>query len=84
MVDIAILDYSTCEVVMVKVDEAIIEKKFNNNLEAFMKAKVEEGGLEYDIDTISYMCHDKIKVTCMNGSPRGGIEIEAMDSLVID
>lgn len=84
MVDIAILDYSTCEVVMVKVDEAIIEKNFNNNMEAFMKAKVEEGGLEYDIDTISYMCHDKIKVTCMNGSPRGGIEIEAMDSLVID
>lgn len=79
MVDIAIMDYSTCEIVMVKVDEAIIEKKFNNSLEAFMKAKVDEGGLEYDLDTISYMCHERIKVTCMNGSPRGGIEIEATD-----
>lgn len=75
MIDIAIMDYSVCEVIMLKVDEKLIERDFNNNIEAYVKAPVVDGGLGLDLDDCYYMYGSKIRVICPNGSPEGGMEI---------
>lgn len=75
MIDIAIMDYSTCEVILLKVDERIVEHDFNNDVEAYIKSPTVDGGLGFDLDDCYYMCGEKIRVICPNGSPEGGMEI---------
>lgn len=75
MIDIAIMDYSTCEVILLKVDERLIERDFNNDVEAYIKAPAIDGGLGFDLDECHFMCGEKIRVICPNGSPEGGMEI---------
>lgn len=75
MVDIAIMDYCTSEIILLKADEELIERDFFNDVEAYIKAPVEQGGLGFDLDSCYYMCSSKIRVICPNGSPIGGMEI---------
>ena len=75
MVDIAIMDYSVSEVILLKADEKIVERDFNNDVAAFIQAPISEGGLGFDLDDCYYMCSEKIRVMCPFGSPEGGMEI---------
>ena len=75
MIDIAILDYSVSEVILLKADEKLIEKNFNNDVEAFLKSPIIDGGLGLDMDGCYYMTSEKIRVICPNGSPNGGMEL---------
>lgn len=75
MIDIAILDYSVSEVILVKADENVIERDFNNDVAAYIQSPVDEGGLGFDLDSCSYMYDSKVRVICPNGSPEGGMEI---------
>ena len=60
---------------MLKVDDEIVARDFNNDVERYISAPIEQGGLGFELDSCYYMCGDKIRLTCPNGSPLGGIEI---------
>lgn len=75
MIDIAIMDYSVCEIILLKVDEKLVERDFNNDVAAYIQAPIIDGGLGLDLDDCYYMTGDKIRVICPNGSPTGGMEI---------
>lgn len=56
--DIAILDYTTCEVIILRnVDPQMIEVKYEDNVELYLES---EG---YNMNQIHYMCGDEINVT---------------------
>lgn len=75
MIDIAIMDYSVSEVILLKVDEKLVESNFNNDVAAYIQAPIIDGGLGFELDDCYYMCSEKIRVICPNGSPNGGMEI---------
>ena len=75
MIDIVIMDYCTCEVIMLKADDRYIQKEFNGDVERYVMSPVEQGGLGFDLESCYFMCGDRIRLICPNGSPFGGIEI---------
>lgn len=75
LVDVAIIDYCTSEIIMLKADDDIIVRDFQNNVPAYIEAPVEQGGLGYDLKDCDWMIAKRINLYCPSGGPLGGIEI---------
>lgn len=66
LVDVAIIDYCTSEIIMLKADDDIIVRDFHNNVPAYIEAPVEQGGLGYvpkDM-TAEVRKHSKLPCRC--------------------